>query len=88
MESSVHDTTNIASNRVQFDLSMLADVVSHSQNVCESTAVARLPVGFDGVDVAILEWIAAEGRRHRRRCCPSDAAVKNHQPSPVEAIAD
>ena len=26
-------------------------------------APARLPAGFDAVDVAILDWIAAEGRR-------------------------
>jgi hypothetical protein len=25
--------------------------------------VARLPAGYDDVDVAILDWIAAEGRR-------------------------
>jgi hypothetical protein len=26
-------------------------------------AAARLPVDYDDVDIAILEWIAAEGRR-------------------------
>jgi hypothetical protein len=31
----------------------------------------RLPDGFDGVDVAILEWIAAEGRHAGRRLLPS-----------------
>jgi hypothetical protein len=25
--------------------------------------VARLPAGFDDMDMAILDWIAAEGRR-------------------------
>ena len=26
-------------------------------------SAARLPAGFDDVDVAVLDWIAAEGRR-------------------------
>jgi hypothetical protein len=26
-------------------------------------SVARLPAGFDDVDVAVLDWIADEGRR-------------------------
>jgi hypothetical protein len=30
----------------------------------------RLPDGFDDVDVAVLEWIAAEGRRVARRLLP------------------
>jgi hypothetical protein len=47
------------------DLATLAAVIARSQIV---TAAARakvrpLPAGFDDTDIAILEWIAAEGRR-------------------------
>ena len=35
-----------------------------SKPVREGAAGARLlPIGFDDADVAVLEWIAAEGRR-------------------------
>jgi hypothetical protein len=46
----------------------LAAVIAHSQIVVPVTASVRgaklqpLPAGFEDVDVAILEWIAAEGR--------------------------
>ncbi len=40
----------------------------------DSTATATLqhdvPAGFDAVDIAILDWIAAEGRRAGRRLLP------------------
>jgi hypothetical protein len=50
------------------DLDMLAAVIAHSQIVVERAGRTRpLPVGFDDVDVAILDWIAAEGRRAGRR---------------------
>ena len=40
----------------------LAAVIAHSQIVV--TAPARqYPAGFDDVDIAVLDWIAAEGRR-------------------------
>ena len=47
------------------DLEMLAAVIAHSQIVVArpDTRVARLPMGFDEFDLAILDWIAAEGRR-------------------------
>lgn len=55
------------------DLEDLAAFIAHSQIVVSAAGLAeienrarRLPAGFDGVDVAILEWIAAEGRRARR----------------------
>ena len=50
------------------DLDTLAAVIAHSQIVVAEPAwdFRRLPAGFDGVDVAILEWIAAEGRRASR----------------------
>jgi hypothetical protein len=50
-------------------LETLAAVIAHSQIVVPqpSASVRRLPDGFDDVDIAILEWIAAEGRRVGRR---------------------
>jgi hypothetical protein len=47
------------------DLDTLAAVIAHSQIVVVDR-VRRLPAGFDDVDVAILDWIAAEGRRAGR----------------------
>jgi hypothetical protein len=43
----------------------LAAVIAHSQIVVPAPAapVRSLPAGFDDVDIAILDWIAAEGRR-------------------------
>jgi len=34
--------------------------------VVTSAAAQRFPAGFDDRDVAILQWIAAEGRRAKR----------------------
>jgi hypothetical protein len=52
------------------DLNTLAAVIAHSQIVVETPAADRplvghrpLPAGFGEVDMAVLEWIAAEGRR-------------------------
>ena len=44
---------------------ILATVVAHSQIVMAQPAkpVPHFPAGFDEVDIAILDWIAAEGRR-------------------------
>jgi hypothetical protein len=44
---------------------MLSAAIAHSQIVVVLPAATaqRLPTGFDDVDIAILEWIAAEGRR-------------------------
>jgi hypothetical protein len=51
------------------DLGTLVAVIAHSQIVVATPAAdsRRLPIGFDDVDIAVLEWIAAEGRRRRRR---------------------
>jgi hypothetical protein len=51
------------------DLATLRAVIAHSQiHVLAPAPSARaLPPGFDAVDFAILEWIAAEGRRAGRR---------------------
>lgn len=49
------------------DLETLAAAIARSQIVvAERTPRRRLPAGFDDVDVAILDWIAAEGRRASR----------------------
>jgi hypothetical protein len=49
----------------------LAAVIARSPIVVAATApppmqpalARRFPAGFDDVDIAVLEWIAAEGRR-------------------------
>jgi hypothetical protein len=44
-------------------------LVAHSQIVVaelkgkQAAMIRPLPAGFDDVDIAVLEWIAAEGRR-------------------------
>jgi hypothetical protein len=49
------------------DLETLAAVIAHSQIiVVDRTPCRRLPAGFDDCDIAILDWIAAEGRRAGR----------------------
>ncbi len=47
------------------NLAMLVAVIAHSQIVLRQPArrARALPAGFEAVDLAILEWIAAEGRR-------------------------
>ena len=47
------------------DLKTLVAVIAHSQIVVPARAcrAPELPAGFDAVDIAILDWIAAEGRR-------------------------
>jgi hypothetical protein len=46
----------------------LAAVIAHSQIVVAQPrrSAPLLPVGFDDVDIAVLDWIAAEARRFRR----------------------
>jgi hypothetical protein len=48
----------------------LAATIAHSPIVVprreSGSRLSRLPAGFDAVDVAILDWIAAEGRRAGR----------------------
>lgn len=47
------------------DLGTLAAVIARSQIVIAAVRaeVRHLPAGFDDTDIAILEWVAAEGRR-------------------------
>jgi len=47
------------------DVDTLAAVIAHSQIVVADRA-ARLPAGYDEADIAVLDWIAAEGRRAGR----------------------
>jgi len=53
-----------ARNQVRPDLSMFSAVIAHSQImvVLPAATAQCFPAGFDDVDIAILEWIAAEGR--------------------------
>ncbi len=46
-------------------LETLVAMIAHSQIVVGQTAkpASHLPVGFDEVDVSILDWIAGEGQR-------------------------
>jgi len=51
------------------DLETLTTVIAHSQIVVARAfagAARRLPAGFEAADVAILDWIASEGRRAGR----------------------
>jgi hypothetical protein len=55
----------MATSTLQPDLETLAAVIARSPIVVADPALrrARLPAGFDAVDLAILDWIATEGRR-------------------------
>jgi hypothetical protein len=49
------------------DLETLATVIACSPIVVpRAVARRRLPAGFEDLDLAILDWIAAEGARARR----------------------
>jgi len=51
-------------------LDTLIAVIAHSQIVVSHglrMPPPRLPCGFDAADAAVLDWIAAEGRRAGRR---------------------
>jgi len=51
----------------QIDLETLVAVIARSAIVVASRSVrAPLPGNFDEVDIAILDWIAQEGRRASR----------------------
>jgi hypothetical protein len=66
----------LAIDQQHADLETLAAVIAHSQIVVPQIAVRRrfawpaqsrlLPAGFDETDIAVLDWIAAEGRRAGR----------------------
>ncbi len=46
----------------RIDLEALAAAIARSPIVV-AQPVAHLPAGFEEIDVAILDWITAEGRR-------------------------
>ncbi len=48
---------------------LVAPVIAHSQIVVAKPhgLMPRLQSGFEDVDIAVLDWIAAEGRRLGRR---------------------
>jgi hypothetical protein len=56
------------------DVETLAAVIARSQILVaapvKALSVKDLPAGYDDVDVAILDWIAAEGRRAGRGLAP------------------
>jgi hypothetical protein len=47
------------------DIATLAAMISHSQIVVPEPPrdPACFPAGYEDIDIAILDWIAAEGRR-------------------------
>ena len=47
------------------DIATITSVIERS-DIVVSAAAERLPAAYEQVDVAILRWIAAEGRRGRR----------------------
>ena len=64
---SVRDALMMKPSRDQNGLAfeILATVVAHSQIAVARPAkpAPHFPAGFDEVDISILDWIAAEGRR-------------------------
>jgi hypothetical protein len=48
-----------------FDLRTLVAIIEQSPIRFEAPE-SRLPAGFDGVDIAILDWIADQARASRR----------------------
>jgi hypothetical protein len=56
----------LAMDQDRSTLEMLAAAIARSPIVVARPA-ARLPAGFEDIDVAILDWIVAEARRIRRR---------------------
>jgi len=55
-------------DRDRISIETFAALIARSPIVMARLA-ARFPAGFDEVDAAILDWIAAEGRAHRPRLC-------------------
>jgi hypothetical protein len=50
-----------------------SQIVLAALSACASLPLGQrrsLPAGFEEVDIAILDWIAAEGRHARRRYLP------------------
>jgi hypothetical protein len=47
----------------------LAAVIAHSKIVAAQPHSPTLPAGFEDLDIAVLDWIAVEGRRLGRGSC-------------------
>jgi hypothetical protein len=61
----------MAINSPDADLETLVMVIARSQIALADPMPRRLlPAGFDEVDAAVLDWIAAEGRRAGQRYLP------------------
>jgi hypothetical protein len=62
------EATKLGTGTNSVGVDTLAAVIAHSQIVVPVTASVRgaksqpLPAGFGDVDIAILDWIVAEGR--------------------------
>jgi hypothetical protein len=54
------------SNRNYTGSDLATATIAHSQIVGTFAAAQRFPAAFDDRDVAILEWIAAEGCRAKQ----------------------
>ena len=53
-------------DQIRTDLATLAAVIAHSQIVVQATGAGEdLPAGYGEAEIAVLEWIAAQGRRTR-----------------------
>jgi hypothetical protein len=52
-------------------ITSLSAVIAHSQvMVAQPHPTKTLPAGFNCTDIAVLDWIAAEGRRQGRSHLP------------------
>jgi hypothetical protein len=59
---------SMRSNRDYIDPDLLTfkTTIAHSEIVVTLEAAQRFPAGFDDQDIAILQWIAAEGCQAKR----------------------
>jgi hypothetical protein len=51
-------------------IASLSAVVAHSQVTVAHCPTQTLPAGFNSTGIAVLDWIAAEGRRQGRSNLP------------------
>ena len=56
-------TMQLSRDHTRPTLQMLASLIAQSPIAVAPEPASRLPLGYDAVDVAVLDWIAAEGRR-------------------------
>jgi hypothetical protein len=53
------------------DIATITSVIERS-GIVVAAAAERLPAGYDQIDIAVLRWIVAEGRRTRRVSYPAN----------------